>query len=142
MDGANIEIAEEVGADNIFIFGLLADEVSDVQRRGYNPWEHYLGNPELKRALDQINEGHFSRSDPGLFQPIYNSLLHGGDRYLLLADYPSYIACQERVARTYRDKAAWTRKSILNVARMGKFSSDRTIQQYADEIWGVKPVKP
>jgi glycogen phosphorylase len=142
MDGANIEIAEEVGADNIFIFGLLAHEVTALQQRGYNPWEYYLQNPELKRVLDEINEGRFSPGDRGLFQPIYNSLLHGGDRYLLLADYASYVACQERVARTYRDPAAWTKRSILNVARMGKFSSDRTIQQYANEIWEVKPVRP
>jgi glycogen phosphorylase len=141
MDGANIEIAEEVGKDNIFIFGLLADEVSEVHRRGYNPWEYYHGNAELKRALDQINGGHFSPNDRGLFQPIYNSLLHGGDKYLLLADYASYIKCQEAVSKMYRDPAAWTKKSILNVARMGKFSSDRTIQQYSDDIWNVKPVK-
>jgi starch phosphorylase len=142
MDGANIEIAEEVGKDNIFIFGLLADEVSDVVNKGYLPWDYYNGNAELRRALDQINSGHFSANDPGVFSPLFNSLTHGGDRYLLLADYASYIACQEKVSKTYRDKAAWTKKSILNVARMGKFSSDRTIQQYADDIWGVKPVKP
>jgi len=116
--------------------------VTDLQRRGYNPWDHYHGNAELKQVLDQINGGHFSPRDRGLFQPIFNSLTHGGDRYLLLADYTTYIACQEQVSKMYRDRAAWTKRSILNVARMGKFSSDRTIQQYADEIWNVKPVKP
>ena len=88
-----------------------------------------------------IRDGAFSRGEPGLFRPIVDSLLPGGDRYFLLADYASYVACQERVARTYRDSAAWTRMSILNVAHMGKFSSDRTIRQYAEEIWGITPIR-
>jgi starch phosphorylase len=140
MDGANIEIREEVGDDNIFIFGLLADEVAALRPR-YNPWDYYQNNPELRRALDAINGGRFSPGEPGLFRPIYDSLLHGRDNYFVLADYASYAEAQERVTRAYRDRPGWTRKSILNVANTGKFSSDRTIRQYADEIWGVQPVK-
>ena len=140
MDGANIEIREEVGDDNIFIFGLTAAEVAAL-RPHYDPWQYYRSDPELARALDMIRDDTFSRGEPGLFRPIVDSLLAGGDRYFLLADYASYVAGQERVARTYRDQDAWTRMSILNVANMGKFSSDRTIRQYAEEIWGITPVK-
>jgi starch phosphorylase len=140
MDGANIEIRDEVGDDNIFIFGLTADEVAALRPR-YDPWEHYRANAELARVLDMIRDDVFSPGEPGLFRPLVDSLLAGGDRYFLLADYAAYVACQERVARTYRDVAAWTRMAILNVARMGKFSSDRTVQEYAEEIWGITPVR-
>lgn len=140
MDGANVEIREEVGDDNIFIFGLNTDEVAALLPH-YDPWSYFHGNPELRRALDMITDGHFSPDQPSLFKPIYDSLLYGRDRYLLLADYPSYAACQARVDETYRDRAAWTRKSILNVAHMGKFSSDRTIREYAQEIWGLTQVE-
>jgi starch phosphorylase len=139
MDGANIEIRQEVGDDNIFIFGLTAAEVAALQPH-YDPWDHYQRNAELRRVLDMITAGAFSPGDRGLFEPLIGSLLSGGDRYFLLADYASYVECQDRAARTYRDRAAWTKKSILNVANMGKFSSDRTIRQYAEEIWGVSPV--
>jgi starch phosphorylase len=125
-----------VGRDNIFIFGLTADEVSALKPQ-YNPWVYYHGNNDLRRTLDMIRDGAFSPYNRGLFRPIYDSLLQGGDHYLLLADYASYIEAQQRVEQTYRNPAEWTRKSILNVANMGKFSSDRTIQQYAEEIWGV-----
>ena len=140
MDGANVEIREEVGDDNIFIFGRDADEVAALMPH-YNPWDHYRSNPELHRVLDLIGNGYFSPGDLGLFTPIFDSLLYGRDRYLLLEDFASYAACQERVDETYRDRAAWTRKSILNVAHMGKFSSDRTIREYAQEIWGLKQVE-
>jgi starch phosphorylase len=140
MDGANVEIREEVGDDNIFIFGLTAPEAAALRPR-YDPRECYRADPELARVLDMIRDGAFSPGDPGLFHPIVDSLLHWGDHYLLLADYAAYVACQDRVARTYRDTAAWTRMSILNVAKMGKFSSDRTIQEYAKEIWRVTPVR-
>lgn len=139
LDGANIEIREEVGPENIFIFGLTADEVSERRRRGYNPLDDYHGDTELKQAIDMIGGGRFSASYPGLFTSIVNSLLHS-DYYMLLADFSSYLRCQEQVSRAYQNQNEWTRKSILNVARIGKFSSDRTIQQYADEIWGVRPV--
>ena len=140
MDGANVEIREEVGDDNIFIFGLLKDEVNELKPH-YNPWHYYHTNPELKRVLDMIDSGYFSPDAPDLFKPLVHSLLGGGDNYLLLADYASYIECQNKVSAVYRDEAKWTRMSIMNVANTGKFSSDRTIREYADEIWDVKPLK-
>ena len=139
MDGANIEIRREVGDENIFIFGLTAREVAAITPQ-YDPWQHYRQDDELRRALDMIRDGAFSRGDRALFAPVVHSLLEGGDRYLLLADYASYVECQGQVARTYLDPPAWTRKSILNTANMGYFSSDRTIRQYADEVWRVIPV--
>ncbi len=139
MDGATIEIRQEVGDDDIFIFGLTADEV-EAWAPHYDPGEHYRSNPNLRRVLDMIRTGAFSPAEPDLFAPLVRSLLEGGDRYFLLADYDSYIACQERVARTYGDPVAWTRASITNTANMGKFSSDRTIRGYAEEIWEVVPV--
>jgi starch phosphorylase len=140
LDGANIEIMEEVGEDNIFIFGLNAQEVAALKSSGYNPWNYYHANNELKWALDMIASGYFSPDQTDLFRPIFESLTNGGDNYLLLADYVSYIAAQERVETLYRDQQQWTRRAILNVAGMGKFSSDRTISEYAEKIWGAKPV--
>ncbi|MBI4640477.1 MAG: glycogen/starch/alpha-glucan phosphorylase [Candidatus Tectomicrobia bacterium] len=140
LDGANIEIQEEVGDSNIFIFGMRAEEVSGKKRSGYNPLEYYERVPELKKSLDMIARGYFSPSNPDLFKPIIDSLLSQGDHYLLLADFESYVACQQRVSQGYMDQEEWSRKSILNVANMGKFSSDRTIADYAREIWGITPV--
>jgi len=141
MDGATIEIAEAVGMDDVFIFGLRAEEV-EALRGAYDPWERYHAQPELRRTLDMIRDGRFSPDQPDLFQPVVTSLLDKGDPYFLLADYAEYVACQDRVSETYRDSEEWTRKSIRNVARMGRFSTDRTIREYADEIWGVTPVRP
>jgi len=141
LDGANVEIREEVGEDNIFIFGLTADGVADLKQRGYNAWEHYHGNPELKQVLDMINSGFFSPEEPSLFQPIFDALTHENDYYMLLADYADYVLCQKHVDDLYRRPEEWTRKAILNVANMGKFSSDRTILEYATEIWDLKPVE-
>ena len=141
MDGANIEIREEVGDDNIFIFGMSAAEVSALKSH-YNPWDHYNNNAELRRALDGIRDGQFSPADRGLFRPISDSLLRGGDHYMILADYASYIACQDKVSQAYADPAKWARMSIMNVAHTGKFSSDRSIQQYCDEIWNARAVPP
>ncbi|MGI5864108.1 MAG: glycogen/starch/alpha-glucan phosphorylase [Myxococcales bacterium] len=141
LDGANVEIREEVGADNFFLFGLTVDEVKALKRQGYNPWESYRGNRALKAVLDAIGSGTFSPDEPRLFQPIVDSLLNGGDQYMLLADFASYVACQEEVSRVYLDYERWTKMAILNTARIGKFSSDRTIREYADEIWRVKPVQ-
>ena len=140
LDGANVEIREEVGQDNIFIFGLSADEVAAQHAEGYNPWDYYHANHELQQALDMIKTGYFSPDEPELHKPIVDHLTDGGDPYLLLADYASYISCQEWVAELYTNRDEWTRKAILNVAHMGKFSSDRTIREYAEEIWDVKPV--
>jgi glycogen phosphorylase len=140
LDGANVEIRDAVGDENFFVFGLTAEEAAERATR-HDPWAHYRDDPELRRVLDMIGGGVFSPGELGLFAPIVHSLLDGGDRYLVLADYGAYVACQDRVAEAYRDKAGWTRKSILNTARMGGFSSDRTIRQYAEEIWGVAPVR-
>ncbi len=140
LDGANIEIREEVGDENIFIFGLKAEEVARFKREGYRPRFYYDESQELKGVFDLISSGFFSPENPGLFQPIVDSLMNV-DEYLLLADFTPYIECQEKVAQLYLDQKMWTCMAILNVARMGKFSSDRTIRQYCDEIWKAKPVK-
>lgn len=140
LDGANIEIKEEIGDDNIFIFGLIAEKVEELRHNNYNPREYYKNNQELKKALDMIKEGYFSPQSPSLFKSIIDSLLNQGDYFMVLADYEAYINCQEQVSQTYRNQKIWTKMSILNVANMGKFSSDRTISQYANEIWKVKPV--
>ncbi|MDP2787266.1 MAG: glycogen/starch/alpha-glucan phosphorylase [Pseudomonadota bacterium] len=139
LDGANVEIREEVGAENFFLFGLTAPEVDRVKAEGYRPRDIYHSNEELHAVIDLIGSGLFSHGDASLFQPLVDNLL-GGDDYLLFADYASYIACQEAVSHTYADARTWTRMSILNVARMGKFSSDRTIAEYCRDIWKVQPV--
>jgi starch phosphorylase len=140
LDGANVEIREEVGAENFFLFGLTAEEVQATWRGGYDPVALYKGNDELRAVIDLIAGGHFSRGDRGLFMPIVDSLLRS-DPYRLLADFPSYVECQGRVSATYADPERWTRMSILNVARMGKFSSDRSIRDYCARIWHADPVK-
>lgn len=139
LDGANVEIREEVGAENFFLFGLTAEQVYAKRASGYNPQHYYERNAELKLALDRIASGFFSHGDTDLFKPLVDSLLYH-DQYFLLADYQSYIDCQEQVSQAYRDVDRWTRMSILNAARMGKFSSDRAIQDYCREIWKVEPV--
>ncbi|MFM7615421.1 MAG: glycogen/starch/alpha-glucan phosphorylase, partial [Synechococcales cyanobacterium] len=139
LDGANVEIREEVGADNFFLFGLTAQEVSDVKSSGYDPQSYYQGNSELRSVLDLIASGHFSHGDPQLFRPLLDSLLYH-DPYLLLADYQSYIDCQDAVSNAYQDQDHWTKMAILNVAQTGKFSSDRAIWEYCQDIWQVTPV--
>lgn len=140
MDGANIEIREEVGEENIFIFGLLADEVVKLKDNGYNPRSHYENNPMLKRVIDMIASNYFSQNEPGIFEPIIHELLNA-DYYCLLADYQSYIETQDKVSKLYIDQDNWTKMAIFNVARIGKFSSDRSVTEYANKIWKVKPVK-
>ena len=139
LDGANIELREEVGAENFFVFGLTTDQVSALKQNGYYPWDYYSANAELREAIDQIASGYFSSGAPGLFRPIVDELLQR-DEYLLLADYQSYLNCQKQVSQAYQDPDSWTRMSILNVARIGKFSSDRTIREYCHDIWHTKPV--
>jgi starch phosphorylase len=141
LDGANIEIMEEVGQENFFLFGLTTPEVNELRCNGYNPWDYYQGNAELKLALDMIGSGYFSPDEPLRFQPVVDALLTHGDHYMLLADYSAYIACHDRVRELYRSPDEWSRKAIINVASMGKFSSDRTIREYAERIWHVAPVK-
>jgi starch phosphorylase len=138
LDGANVEIRNEVGPENIFIFGLTADEVASLRASGYNPWLYYESNHELGQALDMIRDGFFSPVERERYRPVFDNLTANGDHYLLLADYASYIACQERVGALYLEPENWTRKAILNVAGMGQFSSDRTIGQYAQTIWNVE----
>ena len=141
LDGANVEIKEEVGNENIFIFGLTTNEVAQTKAQGYNPWDYYNNNAELKEVLDMIAGGFFSVEEPDRYQAIFDNLLHKGDHYLLLADYASYIATQDAVGTLYQDQEEWSRMAILNVARVGKFSSDRTIGEYAKNIWNVTPAK-
>lgn len=138
LDGANVEIREEVGAENFFLFGLTVEEVMQKQAEGYRARDYYLQNDELGAAIDLIASGHFSHGDLELFRPIVDSLLYE-DHYMLLADYQSYITCQEKVAELYTNQSDWTRMSILNSAKMGKFSSDRSIIDYARKIWDVEP---
>lgn len=139
LDGANIEIMEEVGEENIFIFGKTADELDEIRRNGYDPKAIYENDPELKRVIDQIKRGFFSPSEPYLFESIAGKLLSETDPFFVLADYGAYIECQEKVSQLYKDRKKWHQTAILNVARMGKFSTDRTIREYAENIWGVKP---
>jgi starch phosphorylase len=140
LDGANVEIRQEVGAENFFLFGLTAAEVEKMKAQGYYPRGYYESNPELKAVLDLIGSGFFSHGDANLFRPIVDNLLYD-DPYMLLVDYQSYLDGQEKVSQTYKDRDKWTRMSILNVARMGKFSSDRSIREYCQNIWQVEPVK-
>ena len=137
MDGANIEIREQVGAENFFLFGLTAAEVSALKAGGYQPRTYYETNPELKAVLDLIGSGFFSPQQPDLFQPLVENLLNH-DPFLLLADYASYVACQEQVEQAYQKPEDWARKSILNVARIGYFSSDRAIRDYCEHIWNAR----
>jgi starch phosphorylase len=137
LDGANVEIREEVGAENFFLFGLTSEAVDKTLTEGYHPWEVYNENAELKEAIDLINAGIFSHGDSELFRPLTDTLMQQ-DPYLLFADYQSYLDAQAAVDRAYRDVEHWTRMSILNVARIGKFSSDRAIREYCDKIWQVQ----
>jgi glycogen phosphorylase len=139
LDGANVEIREEVGAENFFLFGLNADQVSELKIRGYRPWDYYSRNLELKAAVDLVNTGLFARGDRELFAPLIASLLQH-DEYLLFADFASYVERQAEVERIFRDVGRWTAMSIRNVAGTGKFSSDRAIREYCEHIWRVGAV--
>jgi starch phosphorylase len=141
LDGANIEMLEQVGADNIFIFGNTTPQVQDIRAHGYQPRLYYEGDAELKLALDQIRDGFFSPDDRGRFQAIFDTLVNYGDHYLLLADYARYVKAQESADELYRSPDEWNRKALLNVSGMGVFSSDRTIGDYARDIWHVEPLR-
>jgi glycogen phosphorylase len=138
MDGANIEMAEEIGAEHMFIFGLSVDEVKALKASGYNPYDYYYANPELKSVLDWLDTDFFTPGHPGLLSDIKRSLLEWGDEYLCLADYASYVDAQHKVDILYRDQSAWAEKAILNAGAMGKFNSDRSIEDYASKIWKLK----
>ncbi len=139
LDGANVEIREEAGPENFFLFGLTEDEVEQVKRDGYRPADYVDGNDELKAVLGLISSGQFSHGDTEVFRPLVDNLVHD-DPFLVLADYASYVECQDRVAAAWEDRDTWSRMSILNTARSGKFSSDRSIREYCDDIWNVGPV--
>ncbi|MBI5252038.1 MAG: glycogen/starch/alpha-glucan phosphorylase [Desulfomonile tiedjei] len=139
LDGANVEIRQEVGEDNFFLFGLTAAQVQDMKTVGYKPREFYESNENLRTCIDMIGSGHFSDGDTNLFRPLVDALVYH-DEYMVLADYQSYIDCQDQVDEAFRDRTHWTQMSILNTARMGKFSSDRAIEEYCQQIWNAKPI--
>ncbi len=146
LDGANVEMMQEVGEDNIFIFGLKAEEIAQAKRKGrYNPFGIYLEDERIRKVLDMIKNGYFNSENPGLFEDIYETLLYGKyapmpDQYFLLADFDSYVRTQEKVEQLYNDKIQWNKRVLLNIARSGKFSSDRTIEEYVRDIWKTKKV--
>jgi len=139
LDGANVEILEEVGDDNIFIFGLKEEEVEALWKDGYSSYDYYWENEELRDVIDWLCSDYFS-GDRDAFNGIRHSLLDGGDPYLVLADYDAYVKAQDEVNVAYQDQDTWVKKAILNTARMGKFSSDRTIKEYAEDIWKLPAV--
>jgi starch phosphorylase len=139
LDGANIEICEEVGRENFFWFGLTAEEVNELRMRGYRPRDHLVPGSELSEVLALVQSGFFTRGDVSVFEPLVNDL-YDRDPFCVLADYDSYAATQRTVDATYRDRERWTRMSILSSARSGKFSSDRTVAEYCRSIWHVEPV--
>jgi starch phosphorylase len=139
LDGANVELRDEVGADNFFLFGRTAGEIDELRRAGYDPREWYGRDAELATVIDLLRSGFFSRGDPELFEPLLYGLMNY-DPYFVFADFAAYTECQRRVGETFRDRERWTRMSILNTARTGKFSSDRTIREYCRDIWRVQPV--
>jgi starch phosphorylase len=141
LDGANVEIREAVGAENFFLFGLTAAEVERAKADGYRPSSHYESNAELREVIDLLDRGVFSGGDREVFRPLIESLLTRDD-YMLFADYQSYVDCQQRVSDAYRDQASWTRMSILNTARTGRFSSDRSIRDYCRDIWNIPVAGP
>jgi starch phosphorylase len=140
LDGANVEIREEVGPENFFLFGLTAAQVQEMKAAGYRPSALYASNPQLREVIELIRGGRFSPAEPDLFRPLLDTLMEQ-DEYMLFADFQSYLDCQDEVGKAYRDRERWTRMSILNTARMGRFSSDRAIKEYCRDIWKAEPVK-
>jgi starch phosphorylase len=140
LDGANIEIRDAVGADNFFLFGLTTEEVHHEQRTGYSPRAVYEQNERLREVIDLIANGFFSQEDPALFRPLTDSLLDH-DAYMLFADFDAYVACQQKVSQAFLDQTSWHSMATKNIAHVGPFSSDRTIKEYATEIWGAEAVK-
>jgi starch phosphorylase len=142
LDGANIEILEEVGAENIFIFGLKADEIHSMrEQKSYRPRDYYDRDPQVKRVVDTFHSNLFCLHEPDLFAWIYGTLLDENDEYFHLADLPAYLKVQEKAGEAFNDQIGWTRMAILNVARIGKFSSDRTVKEYVRAIWDIKSVE-
>jgi starch phosphorylase len=140
LDGANVEIREEVGDENIFIFGMTVEEVEALRARGYNPWDYHRDDEEIRAVLDWLGSDYWTPGENGAFGAVHGTLLSGGDPFMVLADFRAYSDSQKKVDAAYRDPAGWARKAILNTARVGKFSSDRTIREYAGQIWSLKQV--
>ena len=140
LDGANVEILEEVGPENIFIFGLTVDQVEKLVASGYRPHDYYYADEELRAVVDWIGSNYFTPDEPGALHPLQHSWVEGGDPFLCLADFRAYCEAQARVDAVYRNPAQWAKMAILNTARVGKFSSDRTIHEYAREIWKLPSV--
>ena len=139
LDGANVEIRQEVGAENFFLFGMTVEEFEERRRNGYNPWDIYNGNAAVRRTLDAIKNNFFNLDQPGLFQPIWDTLLPHGDYFMVLADFDAYIDVQAKISAAFKDTENWARMCIINIANSGKFSTDRTIAEYAREIWDIHP---
>jgi starch phosphorylase len=140
LDGANVEIRDEVGEENIFIFGMTVEQVEALRAEGYRPADLYRGDEELRAAVDWLGSDFWTPGEHGSFLPLHRTLIEGGDRFMVLADFRAYCDCQARVDAAYRDPGGWARRAILNCARMGRFSSDRSIREYAAEIWKLSPV--
>jgi starch phosphorylase len=141
LDGANVEIQEEVGPENIFIFGLRVEEVEKLRAEGYNPWDYYHRDPNLRAVIDWLSSGHFTPGEEHAFEDVRRSLLDDGDPFLVLADFAAYCEAQEKVDVAFKDKARWARMALLNTAKVGKFSSDRTIREYCEEIWDINALR-
>jgi starch phosphorylase len=140
LDGANVEILEEVGDENIFIFGMTVEQVEDLRAKGYNPWNIHRDDEEIRAVVDWLGSDYWVPGEKAPFAPIHSTLLSGGDPYMVLADFRSFSDCQARLDAAYKDRDGWARKAILNTARVGKFSSDRTIREYASDIWKLSPL--
>jgi starch phosphorylase len=140
MDGANVEMAEEIGTENMFIFGMSAQEVVDLKSKGYNPCDYYNSDPELKRVVDSLIDGSFDDGEKDVFRPIWNSLVCEGDTYCHLADFRAFVDASAKVDALYLNRDEWVKKAIINISRMGKFSSDRAIYEYARDIWHIEPL--
>jgi starch phosphorylase len=139
LDGANIEIREQVGEDNFFLFGMTADEVSKLRERGYDPAHYYQSDEKLRKAVDAISQGEFSAEEPERYRGLIDGLLHG-DHFMVMADFASYMEQQLEVDKLYQNHKQWCKAVISNIAGMGNFSADRAIHQYAENIWGIEPV--
>jgi len=139
LDGANVEIQEEVGPENIFIFGMTVEEVEAKRAAGYHPWDYHRDDEELRAIVDWLGSDYWTPGEHGAFAGIHDTLLGGGDPYMVLADFRAYSNCQARVDAAFRKREAWARMAIMNTARVGKFSSDRTIREYAQDIWNLSP---
>jgi len=141
LDGANVEIREEVGDENIFIFGMTVEEVEALRAKGYNPWDIHRNDEEIRAVVDWLGSDYWTPGEQGAFGAIHGTLLSGGDPFMVLADFRAYSDCQIRVDAAFRDRDGWARKAILNTARVGKFSSDRTVREYARDIWNLSPAR-